>query len=410
MGAGYLNLASRTWTPHLKEASWVAIGQVTAAVGALLAIKACTSVLDPAEFGRFSAVLAIAGLGQACLFGPIAQSATRFLSVARKNGVLDAYWYALVKLYFMGAFAAIACAFSLTLTGFGDLLPMPSTLVVLYTLAAGLQTIQLAAINAARLRNVVAALQIADALLRPAFVLIVVFIIDGSSRGVISSYIATSTIIILLAAFQAMSAGRRPRLPSLRSLRTIASNSIVKHITSFASFFAVFGFLGAIGSHGERLLLLEFVPWKDVGIYALLAQLAMAPNLIMTNLVNQYYLPIVFQSDLRGSSKLGRSYYYYLAFNIAGMIAIALCEAILGPWIVPLFSSQSFLGHEDLLFYLAVSAGLFNLGQQLILPGMRENRLSAYLPSKFLHSIALLFLALLLVPKWGISSMAQASM
>ena len=166
----------------------------------------------------------------------------------------------------------------------------------------------------------------------------------------------------------------------------------------------------AVGSHGERLLLTEFVSWKDLGIYALLMQLAMAPNLVMTNFISQYYLPVLFQSDPLASGKLGRSYQYYLAINIVGMLAIATCMVALGQWVVPLFSSAAFLGHEHLLWYLVLSAGLFNLGQQLVVPGMRENRLRAYLPSKILHSIALLFIALLLVPKWGITGMALASM
>jgi O-antigen/teichoic acid export membrane protein len=405
-----LNLANRNWVPHLKEASWVAIGQMVAAAGALLAIKVCTNVLDPAEFGRFSAVLAIAGLGQACFFGPVSQSATRFFSVARERDVLGAYWFSLVKLYLFGALAAIACGAVLTLVGLGDLLPMPASLVVLYTLAAGLQSIQLAAINAARLRRLVAGLQVADALLRPTLVLVVAFLAARSSMDVIASYIATSIVIIFASAFLAMSvAGRTRRLKPRQGLRATASDKIVGHMSSFASLFAIFGVLGAIGSHGERLLLIEFVSWKDVGIYALLTQLAMAPNLLMTNLVNQYYLPVLFQSDPLASGRPGRSYQYYFGINIVGIFAIAVFMAALGRWIVPLFSSTAFLGHEYLLWYLVLSAGLFNLGQQLVVPGMRENRLKAYLPSKLLHSLALLCLALLLVPKWGVTGMALAS-
>ena len=410
MDAGSLNLANSSWIPHLKEASWVAIGQIAVAAGALLAIKVCTNVLDPAEFGRFSAVLAIAGLGQACFFGPVSQSATRFLSVAREQDVLAAYWFSLIKLYLLGAFAAIACGVVLTLVGLGHLLPMPAPLVVVYTLAVGLQTIQLAVINAARLRKWVAGLQIADALLRPALVLAVAFLAARSSSNVVSSYILTSAVVIGASAVLAITTGHRLRLPSSRSLRTVASSIIVGQMSSFTSLFVVFGVLGAVGSHGERLLLIDFVSWQDVGIYALLMQLAMAPNLMMTNLINQYYLPMVFQSDPLASSKLGRSYRYYLAINILGVLAITVCVAALGRWIVPLFSSAAFLGHEHLLWYLALSAGLFNLGQQLVLPGMRENRLSVYLPSKLLHSLALLCLALLLVPKWGITGMALASM
>jgi len=377
----------------------------------LLAIKACTNVLDPAEFGRFSAVLAIAGLGQACFFGPISQSATRFFSVAREQDELDAYWFSVIKLYLLGVCAAMVCGLVLTLTGLDYLLPMPAALIVLYTLAVGLQTILLAAINAARLRKWVASVQILDALLRPALVLAAGFLTARSSSDVILSYIMTSAVVIAISAFLTMAARQSLRLPLSQSHRVRAdgSSDIMRQMTSFASLFVIFGVLGSVGSHGERLLLIDFVSWSDIGIYALLMQLAMAPNLMMTNIINQYYLPMIFQSDPLASGKLGRSYQYYLVINIAGMLAIAVCVSALGRWIVPLFSSAAFLGHEHLLWYLALSAGLFNLGQQLVLPGMRENRLKVYLPSKLLHSAALLGLALLLVPKWGITGMALAS-
>jgi O-antigen/teichoic acid export membrane protein len=406
-----LNLPNRSWTPHLKEASWVAIGQISAAAGALLAIKVCTNVLDSAEFGRFSAALAIAGLGQVCFFGPISQSATRFLSAASERDMLGAYWFTLIQLYLLGALAAIVCGLALTLGGFGHLVPLPAPLVVLYTLAAGLQMIQLAVINAARLRKVVAGLQIADALIRPALVLTVTFLASRSSSDVISSYILASSVIVAVCVFFVISmTDRRRRFPSPHLLRAATSNDIFRKMSLFSLMFVLFGVLGAVGSHGERLLLIKFVSWKDVGIYALLMQLAMAPNLMMTNFVNQYYLPVVFQSKPLASGKLGRSYQYYLAINILGLVAITVCVAALGRLIVPLFSNAAFLGHEHLLWYLVLSAGLFNLGQQLVLPGMRENRLSVYLPSKLLHSAALLCVALALVPKWGITGMALASL
>lgn len=405
-----MNLANKSWTPHLKEVSWVAIGQIAAAIGALLAIKVCSNVLDPAEYGRFSAVLAIAGLGQACLFGPVSQSATRFLSVARERDAAGGYWFALIKLYLLGALAAVICGLGLALGGFDYLLPMPTSLIVLYTIAVGLQTIQLAMISAARLRKWVAGLQISDALLRPTLVLAVAFLVARSSSDVVSSYILTSAVIIAASAYLAGSNNWGLRPLSLQSLKAARSSSLVGNMSSYASLFAIFGVLGAVGSHGERLLLIDFVSWQDIGIYALLMQLAMAPNLMMTNLINQYYLPVIFQSDPLASGKLGRSYRYYLAINIFGIVAIAVCMTVLGRWIVPFFSSAAFLGHERLLWYLALSAGLFNLGQQLVLPGMRENRLSVYLPSKLLHSVALLGLALALVPKSGITGMALASM
>lgn len=411
MDAASLNLSGKFWVPHLphlKEASWVAIGQLAVAAGGLVAIKVCTNVLGRAEFGRFSAALAIAGLGQVCFFGPISQAAMRFLSMATERRILGAYRSSLLKLYLIGGLAVVLCWLAAVLGGFNHMLPVPVALIALYTLASGLQMILLAEINAARLRQWVAGLQVADALFRPALILAVAMLTDHSASQVILSYIVTTLIIVSV--LFGLSAGLRSRELHLSPSPDVKrGHSLYTQMASFTWLFVLFGVLGAVGSHGERLLLVNFVSWEDVGAYALMSQLAMAPNLMLTSVINQYYLPMVYQSDPSGASRLGRSYQYYLLFSIVGIFAVAVSVAVLGRWIIPLFSSTAFLGHEHLLWFLALSAGIFNLGQQLVLPGMRENRLSLYVPAKLLHSLGLLCLAFLLTPTWGITGMAVAS-
>jgi O-antigen/teichoic acid export membrane protein len=403
-------LATRSWIPHLKEAFWVALGQIAAAAGTLVILKVVTNILQPDEFGRFSAALAIAGLGQVCFFGPVSQAATRFLAMAQEQKLDGAYASSLIKLYLLGALAALACWLALALVGLGDIVPMAAWIIVALTLVTGLQAIVLAVLNAARLRKWYAGLQVADALLRPLFVLAVAFLAARTSSNVAASYVLTSFVIVAAPMLFLLRTRRSLAAAPGQSADREASRTIARGMSSYTLMFVVFGVVGAIGSHGERLLLINYVSWSEVGIYALLMQLAMAPNLMLINLVNQYYLPVVFQSDPQGDTKLGRSYRYYLIVSVVGILAIAVCVGTLGRWIVPLFSSTAFAGHEHLLWYLALSAGLFNLGQQMVLPGMRANRLHVYLPSKLLHSAALFFLAMLWVPEWGIMGMALASL
>lgn len=396
--------------PHLKEASWVALGQLAAAGGALLVIKVCTNVLEPDDFGRFSAVLAIVGLAQVCFFGPISQSATRFFSMAVEQGALIGYWRSLSRLYVMAALAVILCWIVLLPFGFQHQSPMPPILIALCALSAGLQTIVVAVLNTKRQRTAVAGIQIADCLVRPLVVLSATLILGRSSQNVIAAYIVTS-LIMSLAAFGSSRLGAGAAGLNARSLRLAGggASSLANQMSAFAWMFVIFGVVGSIGSHGERLLLADFVSWKDVGIYSLLMQLATAPNLLLTSVINQFYLPVVFQSDPDGNAKLGRSYQFYLGFSIVGIAGVALAMAASGQLLVPLLSSSAFLGHEHLLWFLALSAGTFNLGQQLVLPGMRANRLAVYLPGKLVHSAALLCLAILLVPRFGLMGMAFSS-
>lgn len=402
-----MNLSSHSWIPHIKEASWVAVGQVAAAAGGLLAIKVCTNLLDPAEFGQFSAALAIAGLGQVCVFGPVAQSATRFLSYAEENQLLRNYRRSVAQLFLLGAIAIVAAGVVSRFVGVDQLLQTSIVLVAAYTLIAGLQSIQLATFNAARQRRWVAGLQIADALLRPALLVTVALVTMRSASTMMVAYILTSLAIVLIATARWIDHPAPSKQgPSFAGV----PDALFTKMSSFAWPFAAFGLLGSVGSHGERLLLINFASWQDVGIYSLLTQLAMAPNLMLTSVINQYYLPLVYQSDLRTPGRLGRGYRTYLLFSLVGICLVTAAIALLGRWIIPLLSTSAFLEHQRLLWVLTLSAGIFNLGQQLVLPGMRANRLTIYLPSKLLHSVALLSSALLFAPSWGVNGMALASL
>ena len=191
---------------------------------------------------------------------------------------------------------------------------------------------------------------------------------------------------------------------------SISAKHLTWSMTSFAAPFVVFGILGAIGSHGERLLLAKWANSSDVGTYALMAQLAMAPNVLFTTVINQFYFPLVFQFDPGGTRDISRSFRRYLLISIFGAGAITTLIALLGPLLIPVFSSRAFLGHEHLLWFLGASAGLFCVAQQLVLPGLRLNRPAVYMPAKLIHSVLLLGLSFVLVPRLGVDGMGIASL
>jgi O-antigen/teichoic acid export membrane protein len=140
-----------------------------------------------------------------------------------------------------------------------------------------------------------------------------------------------------------------------------------------------------------------------------MAQLAMAPNVLFTTVINQFYFPLVFQFDPGGTRDITRSFRRYLQISIFGAAAITALIALLGPLLIPIFSSRAFLGYEHLLWFLGASAGLFCIAQQLVLPGLRLNRPAVYMPAKLIHSALLLGLSFVLVPTWGVDGMGIAS-
>lgn len=398
--AAFGRLARLRMTP---EALWVAIGQASAFAGGLATIKAASASLSPAEYGRQAAALAIVGLLQVALFGAISQTATRYLTVAIERLQLQIYGFLLCWMACGAVFVVGILSLSIGFVDVPAVVPLPVMMTCACAVLGGAQMVGMAVANAARNRRLVSKLQAVEAFLRPG--LIVAFTwVEPTALAAVAAYLTTSVLIVgVLAAVLWREMKRQKSLPQW-SIATHLESSLTSKMLRFTVPFIAFGVLGAVGSHGERLILADSLSWSEVGVYALLSQVAMAPNLLFSTIVNQYYYPIVYQSrDDRGLKA-------YLLLSFSGLMAIACVLALLGPVLVVLFSNERFSGHEHLLLYLGGAAGLFNVGQQLTLRGFRADKPSIYISAKLVHSAALLVSAQLLLPSWGMDGMAMASL
>ena len=273
--------------------------------------------------------------------------------------------------------------------------------------------VAIAVCNAGRRRRLVAIALIVDALARPLLILVMARISISTADTALIAYLVSATLLVVILgsvlSFSDWSIGNS-EIVRRQDAGLVTGKSLIGDMASFAGPFVVFGILGAIGSHGERLLLAEWATWAEVGSYALMAQLVMTPNVLFTAIVNQFYLPIIFEHDPDGVRTIDRSFRIYILFSIFGVVVITAAAATSGPLIIPLFSSRAFLGHEHLLWLLGLSAGLFCFAQQLVLPGIRMNKPEIYMPAKLIHSLALLALSLFLVPRFGVDGMGVSAL
>jgi O-antigen/teichoic acid export membrane protein len=252
----------------------------------------------------------------------------------------------------------------------------------------------------------------AEAILRPLLIVALSYLMVRTAQNVFFAYFLCA--ILLVGAILVVWASGTPldatAESGVRDQKLLRGSRLASNMLAYAAPFVAFGVLGVLGSHGERLLLANWAEWKDVGSYALMAQLAMAPNVLFTSVINQFYLPVVFQFDPGGSRKITHSFRLYVLFSILGTAGITVAISVLGYRLIPILSSAAFLGHEHLLWFLGGSAGLFCIAQQLVLPGLRLNRPWVYMPGKLIHSLTLLGAAIILVPRWGIDGMGIASL
>lgn len=395
---------------YSREIAWVGAAQAASFLGGLATVKTAAFSLGPSEYGKLSVALAIIGVAQVCLYGPISQTATRFLSLAVARDMMWSYEVSLAKLVSV-ATAIVGLLWALTFTlDLQSWLPLPAAALCVYVVVSGFQMVAVAVCNAGRKRKIVAFVQVAEAILRPTFILFILRLSVATAYHALLAYVLSSFLLVALIAIWSSAA-----LPLRDELSTSADQSIAAgrltfNMMTYAVPFVLFGLLGTVGSHGERLLLAKWATWSEVGSYALMSQLVMAPNLLFTGVVNQFYFPLVFQNDPDGTGKAVRSFRIYLFLSVLGIVVITAAAATLGKFIIPIFSSKAFLGHEHLLWFLGISAGLFCVGQQLVLPGLTMNKPEIYMPAKLIHSASLLAFSFFLLPRWGVDGMGVASL
>ncbi len=388
---------------------WVILAQGLTAIGALASIKVATTVLGPENYGRFAAAVAVAAIIQICLFGSISQAAARFLFLAINAGNWTSYVRSLVRLV-SGASAIIVL-----LCGLSYLLPFdigsttPVWLLMLFPIVAGCQQVLTTALNAGRLRKAVALAQGVETIVRPMMMLGASFAFGAEISAVLAAYIASSLLVlaVLWAVFVRF---RKEILEGKPATPSVVGADLFGQMIAYVLPFVVFGVVGAVGSHGERFLLAAWLPWEQVGVYALLSQLALAPTVLLMNLVNQFYLPVVFQHDPHGKKVLAGTARGYFIVSAVGTAVLATAIVVAGPDLVRLASTRAFLGYEYLLVPLVISAALFGMAQQLWLPGLRALRTVIYIVPKTVHTVSLLTAAVLLVPAFGLTGMAIASL
>jgi O-antigen/teichoic acid export membrane protein len=398
---------------YLGELAWVAIAQGATFLGGLATVKVAASILGPAEYGKLSVGLAVVGVVQVCLYGAISQTAMRFFAFANAQKQHTEYKRALMKLTGAAAAFVFSAAILASLFGLQRVTSVPVAVLVAYAIINGTQMVAVAVCNAARKRDLVGIVQTSEAFIRPLLIVAVTyFTIASAFHTAIAYLISTCLVVSIFVALWAAKEGTAPRSEqySPQANESVTSESLAWSMMTFAAPFVIFAVLGVIGSHGERLLLAKWASWSEVGSYALMMQLVMAPNLLFTAVINQFYFPLVFQLDPTGTHNMARGFRMYLLVSVLGVTAITTIIALFAPLIILMFSTPAFLGHEHLLWFLGPSAGLFCIAQQLVLPGLRLNRPAVYMPAKLIHSLALLGPSLVLVPKWGIDGMGVASL
>lgn len=354
-----------------REGGWVAGGQIAGVIGSAVGIRVLTHLLDPQSFGEVALGLTAATLASQVVFGPVAGAAIRFLPISREADSTGIFTRSLQRLTLratalVAVVGVIAGGGAIVFIGSSAaVLALATALLSILTgwdaVASGIQT-------AARRRLIVVWHQVLAQWLRPVVVLAVAAIRAPASSTVMAAFAAVYVIVVIS---QVLLLRRTEfRETKQRTLSVADIRSIESQMTHYAAPIAAFGLFTWLQIASDRWALQAFADPVQLGLYAVLVQLAYQPFTLIGGALTQFVAPVVFARAGGGGdpkrllSALRLNAYIAAALLVltcgAVVIALLLHRAVFEIVVAPQYRVVSWM-----LAYVVAAAGLANVGQLL---------------------------------------------
>ena len=396
---------------------WVAIGQIVAASAAIAGVKILTSLLSISAYGELALATTIVGGINMFVFGPFSQAVMRFYSIAAERGHTNAYFGVVCRLAMQ---ACLLLFIATVLAGLAVRLLLGSGFwlswliaAAAFGLTAGLLSVPLAIFAAMRDRRAVVLLQGGDPWLRVLLALLLVTSIGADSRLVVVGYALGS--LTMFGAALAMIGTRFPaRIKSIWP-DSPKDHKLHKELIAYGLPFVGFAAFASISQFSDRWILQNALGADDVGMYAVLQQIAVLPPTILYGVMSNFFVPIVFarvgdDADGRRLSAARRIIGLASLLYIATILFGALIIAVWGDQLVALLSTNAYSGQTTTLLVLYFAAAIFMLGQFLALIGLAKNRPADLLWPKGIQAALALGLGVVLASIWGVHGVAWAGL
>lgn len=392
------------------------VGQVLTFLGGFAAIKILTSSLGPRGYGELALGLTIAGFLNMFVYGPIGQVVLRFFSVYQERKILTTYFYLLKKIHLA---SVLILLFIAGVTGALVYLQVDREWALLVIMASLFGTVSgingsLSSLQSAiRQRKIVALHQGMDAWLRPALAVVAIYLFRNSGHNALLGFLV-GTLVITLSQYWYALKNKNIRTHWDGDVQSQATQKkALREFTAYASPFVFFSGFAAVSLYADRWVLQGLFGEQGVGVYAAIYQIANAPIAIASGMVSQLMVPIIFEragtmatkEQSRNSSRLLNQ---AVAVLSAAMLLIIAAAYLFGEPIVRVLTTSAFAEYHQLLWVLALSLAVFNIGQLLVMKGLNAHRPGIYIWPKVAQAAAFLIVTYLLAQGMGIMGVAIA--
>lgn len=399
-----------------RELFWVAAGQGLAFLGGFAGIKVLTNMMGPESYGQLALGMTISGVLNMFVFGPVGQAVSRFYSRYRERNDLGGYFFLFKKIHLV-SIAAIVCAAAPA--AFAVYLRLGAEWALLVAAASafgivtGVNSSFLSLQSAARQRKVVALHQGADACLRPALAVTLLYFFRNSGYWALTGYLLGTLLVTISQWFFAM---RNADIRAHFGGRPVTPEKTAEHLKELAEYslpFAAFAAFGAASMYSDRWILQLVVGMREVGIYAAVSQIAAAPITLAAGMITQLMVPVIFDKagDLKSREQFeAGSAALNATLLISGVLMAVICAAVFvfaGP-ILTILTTAEFASHSALLGVIAAGVSVFNLAQILCIKGNYTNKPHVYFWPKAGQALVSLVLGYLGAGAFGVMGVGYA--
>lgn len=395
----------------IKEGAWIVLGQFMMVLGSLLSVRLLTEVLSPDAYGELALGMTVATLINQIILGPLSGGITRFYAPAAEHNDLSAFLNAAKKLVF-NATGMILLLILISIISL-ILLARPQWIAItisalIFAILSGYCVIFSGIQTAARQRATVALHQGLEPLLRTIIAV-----------GLLTWLGATSAIAMIGYAFASLLILTSQVFLFRKAIHIAPSNNTKKNwheeIWKFSWPIGTFGVFTWLQLASDRWALQAFSTTSEVGNYAVLYQLGYYPISLITGMLMQFIVPILYQragdtSDVsrnRNATKLcWQLFWVTLAITgLAFLITINTHSLIFQIFVAKEYSTVSYL-----LPWMILSGGMFAAGQAIASDLLTKLKTRELIPTKIVTSTLGVTFNILGAHYFGISGVVYASM
>lgn len=369
MGEAMSIFAGRQLLSRLKDLSqegvWIILGQFGLVLGSLVSVRVLTEILPPPKYGELALGMTIAAFVNQSLMGPLSGGLTRYYAPALENGTLPDYLdtvrHLTVSAIALMAALGLLLVLVLVSSGLGSWAHI-SAIALAFAILTGTTSIVSGIFSAARRRALVALYQGLDPWLRLGFAVVLTHFFDSEGYIALMGYVvgALTLFVIQWFSFRSMANQRSSR----------GAKVWRKDIIQFSWPIGVFGIFTWMQLTSDRWALQVFSSAEEVGRYAALYQLGYYPIALMSGMVMQLMLPILYQragdaTDKKRVARVTEIGWSLTWLTIGATLLLFLVMFWLKAYIFKLLVAPAYQSAAVFLPWLLLSGGLFAAGQVL---------------------------------------------